>query len=92
MLFDDIVRDTSYDLWVGDECWEIDYFLRENPERKIAPYVFMTDVIGFLPTDSGDPREAGLCAEGRDGTFLAAHGAVLELGSGVRMSTGNPGG
>ncbi len=55
LLFDDVVRDTSYDLWVGDECWEIDYFLHENPERKIAPYVFMTDVIGFLPTDPGDP-------------------------------------
>ena len=63
MLFDDVVRDTSYDLWVGDECWEIDYFLHENPERKIAPYVFMTDVIGFLPTDPGDPREAVLCAD-----------------------------
>jgi pimeloyl-ACP methyl ester carboxylesterase/UDP:flavonoid glycosyltransferase YjiC (YdhE family) len=63
LLFDDVVRDTSYDLWVGDECWEIDYFLHENPERKIAPYVFMTDVIGFLPTDPGDSREAGLCAD-----------------------------
>jgi pimeloyl-ACP methyl ester carboxylesterase/UDP:flavonoid glycosyltransferase YjiC (YdhE family) len=63
LLFDDVVRDTSYDLWVGDECWEIDYFLHENPERKIAPYVFMTDVIGFLPTDPGDQREAELCAD-----------------------------
>ena len=63
LLFDDVVRDTSYDLWVGDECWEIDYFLHENPERKIAPYVFMTDVIGFLPTDPGDRREAELCAD-----------------------------
>ena len=63
LLFDDVVRDTSYDLWVGDECWEIDYFLHENPERKIAPYVFMTDVIGFLPTDPGDSREAELCAD-----------------------------
>jgi pimeloyl-ACP methyl ester carboxylesterase/UDP:flavonoid glycosyltransferase YjiC (YdhE family) len=63
LLFDDVVRDTSYDLWVGDECWEIDYFLHENPERKIAPYAFMTDVIGFLPTDPGDPREAELCAD-----------------------------
>ena len=63
LLFDDVVRDTGYDLWVGDECWEIDYFLHENPERKIAPYVFMTDVIGFLPTDPGDRREAELCAD-----------------------------
>ena len=63
LLFDDAVRDTSYDLWVGDECWEIDYYLHENPDRKIAPYVFMTDVIGFLPTDPADPREGGLCAD-----------------------------
>jgi len=63
LLFDDVVRETGYDLWIGDECWEIDYFLHENPERKIAPYVFMTDVIGFLPTDPADPREARLCAD-----------------------------
>ena len=63
LLFDNVVRDTSYDLWVGDESWEIDYFLHENPERKIAPYAFMTDVIGFLPTDLGDQREAELCAD-----------------------------
>jgi pimeloyl-ACP methyl ester carboxylesterase/UDP:flavonoid glycosyltransferase YjiC (YdhE family) len=63
LLFDDVVRDTAYDLWVGDECWEIDHFLHENPERKIAPYVFMTDVIGFLPADPADPREAALCAD-----------------------------
>jgi UDP:flavonoid glycosyltransferase YjiC (YdhE family) len=35
-----------------------------DPERKIAPYVFLTDVIGFLPVDpEGDPREAELCAD-----------------------------
>jgi hypothetical protein len=64
MLFDDLVRETAYDLWVGDESWEVDYFLHENPERKIAPYAFLTDVIGFLPVDpDGDPREAELCAD-----------------------------
>ncbi len=64
MLFDDVVRDTPYDLWIGDESWEVDHFLHENPERKIAPFAFLTDVIGFLPVDpSGDPREADLCAD-----------------------------
>ena len=63
-MFDDLVRDTAYDLWVGDESWDVDYFLHENPERKIAPYAFLTDVIGFLPVDaSGDPREVDLCAD-----------------------------
>jgi UDP:flavonoid glycosyltransferase YjiC (YdhE family) len=64
MLFDDVVRETAYDLWVGDESWDVDHFLHENPERKIAPYAFLTDVIGFLPVDpGGDPREAELCAD-----------------------------
>lgn len=64
MLFDEVVREAPYDLWVGDESWEVDHFLHENPERKIAPYAFLTDVTGFLPVDpDGDPREADLCAD-----------------------------
>jgi UDP:flavonoid glycosyltransferase YjiC (YdhE family) len=64
MLFDDMVRETPYDMWIGDESWEVDHFLHENPERKIAPYAFLTDVVGFLPVDAQhDPREADLCAD-----------------------------
>ncbi|HEY3249158.1 MAG TPA: alpha/beta fold hydrolase [bacterium] len=64
MLFHDITRETPYDIWIGDESWEVDYFLHENPELKCAPYVFMTDVIGFLPVDPiGDPRETMLTAD-----------------------------
>ncbi len=64
LVFDEVVRATAYDLWVGDEAWEVDHFLHENPERKIAPYAFLTDVVGFLPVDPGaDPREAELCAD-----------------------------
>ena len=64
MLFDEVVRETPYDVWVGDESWEVDYFLHENPERKIAPYVFLTDVVGFLPVDpENDAREVELCAD-----------------------------
>ncbi|MGH2403163.1 MAG: alpha/beta fold hydrolase, partial [bacterium] len=64
MLFHDITRETPYDMWIGDEAWEVDYFLHENPELKCAPYVFMTDVIGFLPVDpENDPREIELCAD-----------------------------
>ena len=64
MLFHEAVQETPYDLWIGDEAWEVDYFLHENPELKSAPYVFLTDVIGFLPVDpEGDPREVALCAD-----------------------------
>ena len=34
MLFHDVVRDERYDLWIGDEAWELDYYLHENPARS----------------------------------------------------------
>ncbi|MGH3015730.1 MAG: alpha/beta fold hydrolase, partial [Gaiellaceae bacterium] len=34
MLFHDVAREEHYDLWIGDEAWEVDYFLHENPELK----------------------------------------------------------
>jgi pimeloyl-ACP methyl ester carboxylesterase/predicted glycosyltransferase len=49
MTFADVVEREPYDLWVGDEGWDLDYFLHENPELKRAPYVFLTDFIGMLP-------------------------------------------
>jgi pimeloyl-ACP methyl ester carboxylesterase/predicted glycosyltransferase len=49
MTFADVVEREAYDLWVGDEGWDLDYFLHENPELKRAPYAFMTDFIGMLP-------------------------------------------
>jgi pimeloyl-ACP methyl ester carboxylesterase/predicted glycosyltransferase len=64
MLIHDVVRDDRYDLWLGDEAWELDYYLHENPELKTAPYVFMTDFVGWLPMDdSPDSREAYVAAD-----------------------------
>ncbi len=63
MRFHDLVQSEPYDLWIGDESWEVDYYLHENPELKTAPYVFLTDVIGFLPVDAGDARERDLTAD-----------------------------
>jgi len=58
MVFHDLVRDEHYDLWVGDEAWELDYYLHENPEQKRAPYVWLTDFVGWLPMSDGGDREA----------------------------------
>jgi len=64
MLFHDVVRDDRYDLWIGDESWELDYYLHENPELKTTPYVFMTDFVGWLPIDdSPGSREAYVAAD-----------------------------
>jgi pimeloyl-ACP methyl ester carboxylesterase/predicted glycosyltransferase len=57
MTFADIVEREPYDLWIGDEGWDLDYYLHENPELKRAPYVFMTDFIGMLPMRD-DPASA----------------------------------
>jgi pimeloyl-ACP methyl ester carboxylesterase len=49
MVFADVVEAEEYDLWIGDEGWDLDYYLHENPDLKRAPYVFLTDFIGVLP-------------------------------------------
>ncbi|HME82259.1 MAG TPA: alpha/beta fold hydrolase [Candidatus Eremiobacteraceae bacterium] len=63
MVFHDIVRDEPYDLWIGDEAWELDYFLHENPEEKRAAYVWMTDFVGWIPMEDGGEREAFLTSD-----------------------------
>jgi pimeloyl-ACP methyl ester carboxylesterase/predicted glycosyltransferase len=63
MLFHDVARDGTYDLWIGDEAWEIDYFLHENPELKTSPYAWLTDFVGYLPLAEGGEREAFLTAD-----------------------------
>jgi pimeloyl-ACP methyl ester carboxylesterase/predicted glycosyltransferase len=63
MLFHDVVNEEQYDLWIGDEAWELDYFLHENPEEKRAAYVWMTDFVGSLPMPDGGRYEANLTAD-----------------------------
>jgi pimeloyl-ACP methyl ester carboxylesterase/predicted glycosyltransferase len=62
MTFADLMRQEHYDLVIGDEAWDVDYFYHENPELKRQPFVFLTDFVGCLPMD-GDEREAFLCAD-----------------------------
>ena len=63
MVFAELTENEPFDLWVGDEAWDIDYFLHENPELKRAPYVWMTDFVGWLPMPDGGPREQALTAD-----------------------------
>ncbi len=63
MVFADLVQDEPFDLWVGDEAWDIDYFLHENPELKRAPYAWMTDFVGWLPMPDGGDQERFLTAD-----------------------------
>ena len=59
----DLVEDGDYDLVVGDEAWDVDYFWHENPELKRSAYAWLTDFVGWLPMPDGGETEAALTAD-----------------------------
>src|SRR5207253_2812131 len=63
MVLHDVLASEQYDLVVGDEAWDADNFLHEHPELKRAPFVWMTDFVGFLPMPDGGEREAFLTSD-----------------------------
>ena len=88
MVFHDVVREDRYDLWIGDEAWELDYYLHENPREKRVPYVWLSDFVGFLPMDDGDARESFLTADfnAQRIDHIAEHPEVRD----VSLFVGNP--
>ena len=63
MVFHDVVTSQDYDLVIGDEAWDVDYYLHENPELKRFAYAWFTDFVGWLPMPDGGDREAFLTAD-----------------------------
>ncbi len=63
MVFHDVVRSRDYDLVVGDEAWDVDYYLHENPELKRFAYCWFTDFVGWLPMPGGGDHERHLTAD-----------------------------
>ena len=63
MVFHDVVQQEHFDLWIGDEAWEVDHFLHEHPELKTSPYVWMSDFVGVMPMPVGGDSEAFLTAD-----------------------------
>ena len=63
MVFHDAVEEGEYDLVIGDESWDVDHFLHENPELKRTAFAWMTDFVGWLPMPEGGDREAFLTAD-----------------------------
>jgi pimeloyl-ACP methyl ester carboxylesterase/predicted glycosyltransferase len=88
MLFHDVVREQRYDLWIGDEAWELDYYLHENPREKRVPFAWLTDFVGFLPMDDGGARERFLTADYNADMVehIAQHPEVRDLA----LFVGNP--
>ncbi|GAA1583775.1 hypothetical protein GCM10009789_41900 [Kribbella sancticallisti] len=63
LTFADVVDERPYDLVIGDEAWEVDYFLHENPELKRYAFAWLTDFVGWLPMPDGGSHEAMLTAD-----------------------------
>ena len=63
MVFHDVITEQDYDLWIGDEAWELDYYLHENPDQKRAAYAWLTDFVGWLPIADGGERERHLTTD-----------------------------
>ncbi|CAI9412482.1 alpha/beta hydrolase [Nocardioides sp. T2.26MG-1] len=63
MVFDELLECESYDLVIGDEAWDVDHFLHENPELKRSAYAWFTDFVGWLPMPEGGDREVTLTAD-----------------------------
>ncbi|HEX5148087.1 MAG TPA: glycosyltransferase [Candidatus Limnocylindrales bacterium] len=63
MIFHDAVTAGEYDLVVGDEAWDVDHYLHENPELKRTAFAWMTDFVGWLPMPDGGAWEAFLTAD-----------------------------
>ncbi len=88
MLFHDVVREDRYDLWIGDEAWELDYYLHENPREKRVPFAWLTDFVGFLPMDDSDQCERFVTADYNADMVdhIAEHSEVRDLA----LFVGNP--
>jgi pimeloyl-ACP methyl ester carboxylesterase/predicted glycosyltransferase len=63
MVFHNVVTEQEYDLVIGDEAWEVDYFLHENPELKRFAYCWLTDFVGWLPMPGRSAHEEFLTAD-----------------------------
>jgi len=63
MVFQEVVEEGHYDLVIGDEAWDVDYYWHENPELKRGQNVWLTDFVGYLPMPDGGEREAFLTAD-----------------------------
>jgi len=63
MVFHDVVSTRHYDLVIGDEAWDVDYYLHENPELKQFAYCWLTDFVGWLPMPEAGEREARLTTD-----------------------------
>jgi pimeloyl-ACP methyl ester carboxylesterase len=62
-VFREVMSSERFDLVIGDEAWEVDLFLHDNPGEKRAPYIWITDFVGLLPLEDTDARDREIIAD-----------------------------
>ena len=80
MVFNEVVESERYDLVIGDEAWDLDYFLHENPRLKRFAFAWLTDFVGWLPMPDGGKREAAADGRLQRGDARAASAAAAGAG------------
>ena len=63
MVVHEALQEGRYDLAIGDEPLELDFFLHENPELKNTAYAWFTVFVGWLPMPDIGDRERALTAD-----------------------------
>ena len=62
-IFAELIESEKFDLVIGDEAWEVDHFLHENPDLKRFRFAWLTDFVGWLPMPDAADRERELTAD-----------------------------
>ncbi|HUF99161.1 MAG TPA: glycosyltransferase, partial [Ilumatobacter sp.] len=88
MICDEVLTAGQYDLVIGDESWELDFHLHENPNLKKTAYAWMTDFVGYLPMPGRGEREAFVAADYNAEMIeqIARHGSIRDKA----IFVGNP--
>lgn len=63
MIFREVIRDGAYDLVIGDEAWDVDHYLHEEPRAKATRFAWLTDFVGELPMPAHGRRGVELTAD-----------------------------
>jgi len=63
MIFQEVVEQEAYDLFIADEAWDVDHYWHEHPELKKAQVAWFPDFVGWLPMPEGGAHEAYLTTD-----------------------------
>jgi len=88
-IFAELIESEQFDLVIGDEAWEVDHFLHENPDLKRFRFAWLTDFVGWLPMPDASDRERELTADYN--AEMLEHRSKFQAVRDRSVFVGNPG-